>query len=162
MTVFRKDTFINPVNVAIAFFVAVGTFLVAVGSQSKVSQCHQLILVVNQGSSLIAQNKDAANTNQLVHNLDKVTQNLVAVNLQDTKLREFQNQFVKVFQAMSQAISNASKALNSAKKVEFTLGRQAKIEKAKLKIEAAAKTGVKAAAQADVLASEVNQYCSQK
>ena len=162
MSVFRKDPFINPVNVTIAFFVTAGTFLVAVGGQSKVSQCYQLILVVDQGSSLINQNKDAANTNQLVHNLDKVTQNLVAVNLQDTKLKEFQNQFIKTFQAMSQAISNAGKALNLAKKAEFTLGRRAKVEKAKLKIEAAAKTGVKAAAQADILATEVNQYCSEK
>ena len=162
MSVFRKDSFINPVNVAIAFFVAIGTFMIAVGSQSKVSECHQLILVINQASSLIAQNKDAANTNQLVHNLDKVTQNLVAVNSRDKKLKEFQNQFIQVFQTMSQAISNASKTLNSAKKAKFTLGRRAKIEKARLKIEAAAKTAVEAVAQADVLATAVNQYCSEK
>ncbi len=164
MVVLRKSAVINPVNVAIAFLVAGGAFLLTTRSQSKVSECHQLISVVNQGSSLIDQNKgkQAATTNQLARELDRVTQNLAAVNFGDKELKKFQTRFVKLFQALSQASDRAANALDSARIAELTSAGRAKVEKAKPEIEAAGKAAVKVAAQADVLATEINQYCREK
>jgi hypothetical protein len=101
--------------------------LLATSSQSKVSECHQLISVVNQASSLIDQNKgkQAITTNQLALQLDRGTQNLAVVNLQDKALKD-QNRFIKVFQALSQASRNAASALDSARIAELTLSGWAK------------------------------------
>ncbi len=164
MVVLRKSAVINSVSVTIAFLVAGGAFLLATSSQSKVSECHQLISVVNQASSLIDQNKgkQAITTNQLALQLDRGTQNLAVVNLQDKALKEFQNRFIKVFQALSQASRNAASALDSARIAELTLSGWAKVEKAKPELEAAGKAAVKAMAQADILATEINQYCREK
>jgi len=162
MQVLGKRAVLHPVNIALFFLVASGVFLIVTNSQSKMSQCHRLISVVNQGSSKIDQNqgKQAASTNQLAHELDGVSQNLAAVDLENPKLKEFQSDFVKVFQTLSQAIENASKALDSAKTAELTPAGREKVEKAKPEIEAEGKVAVKAAAQADILAGEVNLYCS--
>lgn len=162
MSVLRKYAVITPVNVAITCLVAGSAFLVSAGSQSKVSQCHQLISVINQGSSLIDQKKgkDAATTNKLARDLEKVTQNLTVVYLGDTNLQGFQNRFIKVFQTLSQAFTKAGKALDSARLAESTPAGRVKVDSAKAELEAAFKAAAPAAKQADGLAAEINHYCN--
>ncbi len=164
MPFWRKYGMITPVKIAIAFLVAGGAFWVAVGNQSKVSQCHRLILLVNQENYLIAQKqgKQTATTNQLVRNLDGVNQKLAAVNLRDQELKGFKNRFFKGFQALSQALGNAGKALDSARIAKFTPAGRAKVVKAKLKIQLEGKAALNAATQHELLAGEINQYCTEK
>ena len=162
MSVLRKYAFITPVSVAITCLVAGGAFLVSARSQSKVSQCHQLISVVNQGSSLIDQNKgkDAATTNKLARDLEKVTQNLSVVYLRDKKLQEFQKLFIKDFQTLNQAFAKAGKALDSASLAKSTPAGRVKLDSAKAEIETAFKAAAPAAKQVDSLAAEINYYCN--
>ena len=156
MSCLRRYTVIVSVSASIAV-------LVSGCSNSKVSQCQRLISVVNEGSSLVEDNKgkEAATTFQLAQDLENVTQAIAQINLEDTKLKYFQNRFVQVFETLSQAISQAGKALEIANKVEVSPAARVKLDKAKAEIETSFKAASVAAKQADVLAGEVNRYCNQ-
>jgi hypothetical protein len=97
-----------------------------------------------------------------VRELDGVTQKVAAVNLRDKELKVLQNRLIKAVQALSQALGNAGKAIDSARIAKFTPGGRAKVEKAKLQIQAEDKAALKAVAEDELLASEINQYCTQK
>lgn len=162
MLVLRKRATIIPISVTIAFLVAAGAVWVVTSNPSKATQCHMMISLINKGSSRIDQYQGKAlMKNQLASELNKVSQDLAVVNLSDPYLQEWQNQFVNVFQTLGQAIENAGKALDSAKKAELTPRGRVKVEKAKPEIEANGKTAIAAATQADLLADKLNQYCSQ-
>ena len=157
MSSWRRYAVIAPVSAIVAF-------AVASCKDTKVSQCQRLIEAVNRGSSLVEQNKgkQAETTFQLADDLDGVTKAIARMNLGDTELKEFQNRFVKEFEALSQAIALAGKALDSASTAEVTPAGRAKLEKAKGELEKSLKAASLAAKQADTLAVEVNIYCGQE
>lgn len=140
------------------------SLLVTGCSDSKVSQCQRLIKAVNQGTSLIDNNKGKQVTTslQLSRDLQTVTKSIQELKLPDPKLQEFQGSFVKVFSNLSKGISTAAKALGAAKTAEDSSAGREKIQKARIDIDssltAAAKTAGK---QSDSVGNQLNQYCSQ-
>ncbi|MBD2663375.1 hypothetical protein [Richelia sinica] len=151
----------------IRFFVPISlsiSLLITGCSESKVSQCQRLIQVVNQGISLIDNNKGKqANTSlQLSKDLKDVTKSLAELKFTDPKLEEFQGDFVKVFQNLSQAIAKAAQALNTAKTAEATPSGREKIQKARTDIDSALTAAAKTAGkESDNLSNQLNKYCSQ-
>ncbi|MBK1986041.1 hypothetical protein A0J48_000485 [Sphaerospermopsis aphanizomenoides BCCUSP55] len=132
--------------------------------ESKISQCQRLIKVVNQGTSLIdnSKGKQVTTSLQLSTDLQTVTKSIKELRLADPKLQEFQTNFAKVFDNLSQAIAKAGKALGATKNAELNSAGREKIQKARTEIDssltAAAKTAGK---QSDTFGNKLNDYCSQ-
>jgi hypothetical protein len=155
MSVVRKYMFIAPISLSI-------TLLVTSCNESKVSQCQQLIQVVNQGTSLIDTNKGKQVTTslQLSRDLENVTTSLRDLNLSDPKLKELQNSFVKVFQSLSQAIAEAAQALGTAKSADASLTGKEKIQRARTEIDSALTSAKIAGKDSDNLGEQLNRYCT--
>jgi septal ring factor EnvC (AmiA/AmiB activator) len=156
MSVWRKCNVIAPVSLSLALLVT--------GCETKVSQCQRLIQVVNEGNALIDQNKgkQAVTSLQLSKDLEAINTALEELKLGDPKLQEFQSQFQKVFESMSQGIAKAAKALAAAKAAEASASGREKIQKARTEIDTAltavAKTSAK---ESDALMNKLNKYCSE-
>ncbi|MEA5618198.1 hypothetical protein VB711_10175 [Cronbergia sp. UHCC 0137] len=137
--------------------------LVAGCSENKVTQCQRLIQVVNEGTSLIDNNKGKQVTTslQLSKDLQTVTKSIEELKLTDPKLQEFQNKFVKVFESLSQSIAKASQALNTVKTAEASPSGRIKIQKARTEIDSALTPAAKTTGkQSDILGDQLNKYCS--
>lgn len=153
----RKYTVIAPVILSIAL-------LMTGCNESKISQCQRLVKVVNQGTSLIDNNKGTQVTTslQLSKDLQNVTKSIQELRLADPKLQEFQSSFAKVFDNLSQAIAKAANALGTTKTAEASTAGRVKIQKARTDIEstltAAAQTAGK---ESDTFGNQLNEYCSQ-
>ncbi|MFM2064580.1 MAG: hypothetical protein RLZZ507_4251 [Cyanobacteriota bacterium] len=153
----RKYTVIAPIGLSIAL-------LMTGCSESKVSQCQKLVKVVNQGTSLIDNNKGEQVTTslQLSKDLQNVTKSIQELRLADPELQKFQSNFAKVFDNLSQAIATAGKALGATKTAEASTSGREKIRKARTDIDssltAAAKTAGK---ESDTFGNQLNHYCSQ-
>ncbi|MBG1270739.1 hypothetical protein [Nostoc sp. WHI] len=156
MSVLYKYTVIAPVSLSIALFITSC-------SESKVSQCQQLIRVVNAGTSLIDKNKgtQVITTIQLSKDLEFVTKSIRELNLTDLKLKEFQSGFVKIFQNLSQAIAKAGKALGATKTAEASASGREKSQKARAEIDSVLTTATTVGKQSDTLVNKMNKYCSQ-
>lgn len=153
----HKYIFIAPVSLSIAL-------LLSSCSEDKVTQCKRLIQVVNEGNSLIDQNKgrQVITTWQLSKDLEAITTSLGDLNLADPQLQEFQSGFIKVFKNLSQAIAKASKALGSAKTAEASASGREKIQKARTEIDTALTTVAKTSGkESDKLVNQLNKYCAQ-
>jgi hypothetical protein len=155
VSILRNYRVIAPVSLSIAF-------LVSACSESKLSQCERLIKVVNKGTELIDKNKgqQVVTSIQLSKDLQAVTMEIKELKLEDVKLQEFQNNFIKVFETFSQSIESAGKALGSAKTADSSPQGRVKIQKARGGIDSALSTAATAAKHSDDLGSAVNQYCS--
>jgi chromosome segregation ATPase len=155
MIVVRKYTLIAPLSLSIAL-------LVTGCGENKASQCQRLITVVNQGTSLIDNNKGQQVTTsiQLSKDLATVTKSLEELKLSDPKLQEFQSSFVKVFQNLSGAIAKAATALNTAKVAEPTPSGRQKIQQARTEINSALTAAKNAAKESDTLEDQLNKYCT--
>ena len=157
MSVLHKYTVIAFVSLSIALFITSC-------SESKVSQCQQLIRVVNAGTSLIDKNKgtQVITSIQLSKDLEFVTKSIRELNLTDLKLKEFQSGFVKIFQNLSQAIAKAGKALGATKTAETSASGREKIQKARAEIDSVLTTAATTVGkQSDTLVNQMNKYCSQ-
>ena len=112
MSIWRKYIIIAPVSLSI-------TFMVTACNPSRVSQCQQLIAVVNKGSELIDNNKGkkATTSLQLAKDLEDITKEIKDADIKDPKLKEFQNGYVNVFETFTQEIAKAAQALNSTNTV---------------------------------------------
>ncbi|HLP87846.1 MAG TPA: hypothetical protein VK184_04460 [Nostocaceae cyanobacterium] len=157
MFVVRKYTFIAPVSLITAL-------LVSGCNENKITQCQKLIQVVNQGTSLIENNKGQQVTTsiQLSKDLENVTKSLQELKLSDQKLQQYQGSFAQVFQNLSQAIAKAATALNTAKSAEASPDGRLKIQKARTEIDTALTNAAKTAGkQSDTLGAQLNQYCTQ-
>jgi hypothetical protein len=149
-------------NIIVAISVSLTLLLVGC-NDNKASQCQRLIKTVNDGNSLVEINKgtQVATSLKLAKDLQTATKKIEQLNLKDPKLKEYQTRFVKVFTTLSQNINKAAKALNTAKLAKAsTFGRQ-QIQTARSEIDNALKAAEIAAKQSDVLATQVNKYCSQ-
>ncbi|MDF5723774.1 MAG: hypothetical protein PUP91_25585 [Rhizonema sp. PD37] len=158
MSIWRKYIIIAPVCLSI-------TFMVTACNQSKISQCQQLIAVVNKGSELIDNNKGKKVTTslQLVKDLEATTKDIKELDIKDPKLKEFQNSYANVFETFTQAISKAAQALNSTNTVNQEARHASEqIQKDRENIDASlTQVGATAGKQSDTLASQLNQYCRQ-
>ncbi|MGM3306349.1 hypothetical protein ACSQ6I_10260 [Anabaena sp. WFMT] len=153
----RKNTVITSLSLSIAL-------LVTSCNETKVSQCQRLIKVVNQGTSLIDNNKGKQVTTslQLSRDLQTVTKSIQELKLADSKLQEFQSNFAKVFDQLSQGISTAAKALSTAKTSEASSAGRQKIQKARTDIDSTLTVAATTAGkQSDTFGNQLNEYCSQ-
>jgi hypothetical protein len=154
--VVRKYTVIVPMSLTIAL-------LMTSCDNSKTSQCQRLITVVNQGTSLIDQNKGTQVTTslQLSQDLQNITKSIEELRLTDPKLQKFKGSFAKIFNNLSQAIAQSASALSTAKTAKTSTADKVKIQQAKIKINstltAAAKTSGK---ESDNVSQQLNRYCS--
>jgi vacuolar-type H+-ATPase subunit I/STV1 len=156
MSVWPKYTLIVPFSMSLFL-------LLASCDDSKASQCRRLITAVNDGTSLLETNKatQVVTSLKLAQDLEVVAKNIEEKNFKDPKLQEFQTRFVKVFTTLSKNINKAGKALGAAKLTEASSSGKDKLQKTRDEIDAALKAATIAAKQSDVLAGEVNKYCSQ-
>ncbi|MGH7998402.1 MAG: hypothetical protein ACREPR_02955 [Brasilonema sp.] len=156
MSILRRYAVIVPLSLSMAL-------LVSACNDSKASQCQRLINLINKGSDLIDKNKGQQVTTslQLSKDLETVTKEIKELKLKEPKLQEFQSSFVNVFETFSQSIATAGKALGSAKTAKASIEGRVRIQKARGEIDTALTAAANAAKQSDVLASEVNNYCSQ-
>ena len=156
MSVLHKYTVLAPVSLSIAL-------CVTSCSDNKVSQCQRLIRVVNAGTSLIDKNKgtQVITSIQLSKDLDFVTKSIGELKLTDPKLKEFQGDFVKIFQNLSQAIAKAGRALGATKTAEASESGREKIQKARAEIDSALTTATDIGKQSDTLVNQMNKYCSE-
>jgi chromosome segregation ATPase len=139
------------------------TLLMTSCSDSKVVQCQRLIKQVDDGIQLIEKDKGSQviTSGKLAKELEDVTQKVRELNIKDPKLKDYQNNFVKVFENLSQNIGKASKALASAKTAQASVEGRNKIQKAKEEIEASLQKASDIAKQSDSAASELKKYCIQ-
>ncbi|MBO3461697.1 hypothetical protein G7B40_039505 [Aetokthonos hydrillicola Thurmond2011] len=152
MSVVRKNIIIACVGLSL-------TFLVTACNNSKSSQCERLIKVVNKGSDLIGDNKAKQVTTslKLAQDLETIAKEIKELKLQDSKLKEFQIQFVNVFETFSKSFATAAKAFNSEK----TAPRgSAIVQKARGDIETALTKASITGKQSDAIATQMNKYCS--
>ncbi|AFZ58347.1 hypothetical protein H6G54_04260 [Anabaena cylindrica FACHB-243] len=153
----RKNTVITSLSLSIALFLTSC-------NETKVSQCQRLIKVVNQGTSLIDNNKGKQVTTslQLSRDLQTVTKSIQELKLADPKLQEFQSNFAKVFDNLSQGFSTAAKALSTAKTSEASSDGRQKIQKARTDIDSTLTVAATTAGkQSDTFGNQLNEYCSQ-
>jgi hypothetical protein len=157
MFVSHKYTVIAPVTLGIALFITSC-------SQTKVSQCQQLVRVVNEGTSLIDKNKgrQVITSIQLSKDLEFVTKSIKDLNLTDPKLQEFQSGFVKIFQNLSQAIAKAGRALGVTKTAQASESGRERIQKARAEIDSTLTAAETIGKQSDTLVNKMNKYCSER
>jgi hypothetical protein len=157
MFVSHKYTVIAPVTLGIALFITSC-------SQTKVSQCQQLVRVVNEGTSLIDKNKgrQVITSIQLSKDLEFVTKSIKELNLTDPKLQEFQSGFVKIFQNLSQAIAKAGRALGVTKTAQASESGRERIQKARAEIDSTLTAAETIGKQSDTLVNKMNKYCSER
>lgn len=152
----RKYTVIAPISLSIA--------LLTTGcSESKTSQCQRLVKVINQGTSLIDNNKGEQVTTSLglSRDLQTVTKSIQELKLADPELQKFQSNFAKVFDNLSQAIAKAAQALGTTKTAEASSSGRAKIRTARTDIDSALTAAAKTAGkQSDTFGNQLNEYCS--
>ncbi len=137
-------------------------FLLASCNETKVSQCERLIKEVKVGTSLLDKNKGAQVTTsiQLAKDLEEVTKKVRDLNLGDEKLKEHQSRIVKVYEALSQNIGKAGRALGSAKTAQASTSGRETIQKARDNINSALQTAANSAKEFDSSVSGLNDYCS--
>ncbi|MCC5617924.1 hypothetical protein LC605_23130 [Nostoc sp. CHAB 5836] len=157
MFVSHKYTVIAPVTLGIALFITSC-------SQTKVSQCQQLVRVVNEGTSLIEKNKgtQVITSIQLSKDLEFVTKSIKELNLTDPTLQEFQSGFVKIFQNLSQAIAKAGRALGVTKTAQASVSGRERIQKARTEIDSTLTAAETIGKQSDTLVNKMNKYCSKR
>ncbi|WP_089091148.1 hypothetical protein [Nodularia sp. NIES-3585] len=155
LSVWRKLIVIAPVSLSIALLVS--------SCEDQVTQCQRLIQVVNAGNSLIDQNKgeQVITSLQLSRDLQVITQSLEKLNLTDPNLKEFQNDFARIFENLSQAIAKASLALGVAKSAEASPAGREKLQKARTEIDTSLTSAESAGKKSDELAEDLNKYCRQ-
>ncbi|MCZ2201695.1 MAG: hypothetical protein O1I87_07085 [Cylindrospermopsis raciborskii PAMP2012] len=141
------------------FYIA---FLVTGCSQSKVSQCQQLLEVVSEGSMMIDQSKGSqvSTSLKLAQDLGNTSKSIKKLHLTDPQLQKFQSDLVQNFAGLSHYISKAAKSLSEAKKTSKSPSGQEKMRYAKRGIESSLTTAEAAGKQLDILGNKLNKYCN--
>ncbi|MEA5580969.1 hypothetical protein VB620_06395 [Nodularia harveyana UHCC-0300] len=155
LSVWRKLIIIASVSLNIVLLLS--------SCDDKVTQCQQLIQVVNAGNSLIDQNKgeQVVTSSQLSRDLQVITKSLTELNLSDPNLQEFQSSFATIFDNLSQAIAKASYALGTAKSAEPSPAGREKLQQARTEIDTSLTLAESAGKESDALAEDLNKYCGQ-
>ena len=153
----RKYTLVAPLILSLAL-------LMTGCGESKISQCQRLIKLVNQGTSLIENQKGLQVTTslKLSKDLQTVTQSIQALELTDPELQKYQTSFSKIFDNLSQAIAKAGKALGATKNAKASNAGRTEIQNARQDIESVLTTAATTAGkQSDTFGNQLNKYCSQ-
>lgn len=138
------------------------SFSISSCSPSRISQCNQLIAIINKGSAVINAQKeqnDVASNQVLARDLKAVAKQIVSLKLQDERLQEYQTQFVGFFEELSQAFTEMGGALEVAVRVETNREGRQQLEEAKTKLEQAGKKASQTAEIQDKLINELENYC---
>ena len=153
MALSLKYFILVPVSISLAVLVT--------GCDDQVTQCQKLIQVVNVGNSLIDDKKgqQVVTSVQLAKDLEAIHKSLQELHLSDPKLQEFQKDYGKIFQNLSQSIAKASEALSAAKNAEPSAAGRAKLQKARNQIDTALTSAASIGQESDVLASKLGKYC---
>ncbi len=156
MSVWRRNTIIASGCLSLSL-------LLTSCNDTKASQCQRLIAIVNNGTSLLETNKatQVSTSLKLARDLADVAKKIREQNFKDPKLAEFQSNFVKVFVTVSENLKLAAQALGSSKLADASPSGREKIQKARDEIDTALKAAEDAGKQSDILAGQVNKYCSQ-
>ncbi|WP_258007336.1 hypothetical protein [Cylindrospermopsis raciborskii] len=137
-------------------------FLVTGCTQSKVSQCQQLLEAVSEGSMMIDQSKGSqiATSLKLAQDLGNTSKAIKKLHLTDPQLQKFQSDLGQNFAGLSHYIGKAAKSLSEAKKTLNSPSGQEKIRYAKRGIESSLTTAEAAGKQLDTLGNKLNKYCN--
>lgn len=156
MSVWRRNTIIISGCLSLSL-------LLTSCNDTKASQCQRLITAVNNGTSLLEANKgtQVSTSLKLAQDLADVAKKIQKQNFKDPKLVEFQSNFVKVFVTVSENLTKAAQALGSSKLADASPSGREKIQKARDEIDTALKAAADAGKQSDILAGQINKYCSQ-
>lgn len=107
-----KQTFLLSAAAAISL-------LFAGCGESKVSQCNKLVKVANQAVTVgqelgknPQQNKGSKALTEAAGKVDKIANDLKAVEVKDEKLQGFQSRFLKLYQDTSTGMKNTAKAVD--------------------------------------------------
>ena len=147
---------ISPLSLSLAL-------LVSGCEETKKSQCERLIKTIREGTSLVESRKGYQVTTslELAKDLEEVAKKLEKLNLQDSKLQEFQSSFAGILKSMSQEVEKAGKALGASKVAKASKSGRERIRKARQDIRLALSTASKDAKRSDSLEMEVENYCNQ-
>jgi hypothetical protein len=137
-------------------------FLVSGCSQSKVSQCQQLLEVVSQGSVMIDKSKgfQVSTSLKLAQDLGNTSKSIKKLHLTDPQLQKFQSDLGQNFAGLSHYIGKAAKSLSEVKKTSNSPSGQEKMRYAKRGIESSLTTAEAAGKQLDILGNKLNKYCN--
>jgi hypothetical protein len=107
---------------------AFGLLLYGCG-ENRISQCNKIVTVANKTKALVAP-KDISGFAPLAENIDLIRNEVQAIALQDSKLKELQVQLVGMYGDVSQALKSQAKATEAKDK--------SAVDKAKLELSTAA------------------------
>jgi hypothetical protein len=141
------------------------SFSISSCGPSRISQCNQLIAIINKGSAVIDAQKersDVASNQVLARDLKAVAKQIVSLELQDERLQEYQTQFVGFFEELSQAFTEMGGALEVAVRVETNREGRRQLEEAQTKLEQAGKKASQTAEIQDKLINDLENYCQVK
>ncbi|MEM7556590.1 MAG: hypothetical protein AAF378_21320 [Cyanobacteria bacterium P01_A01_bin.84] len=155
MSVWLKYQFITCLGISVAL-------LLSACNESKVSQCQRLIKAFNEGTSVVESKKGLQVTTSLnmAKDIQKASEKVKGINLEDEKLQGFQDKFVTIFDNLSNNVTQAAKALGATKQAEASQSGREKIRKARKDIEKSMNSAASGAGkQLDALALEMKEYC---
>lgn len=137
-------------------------FLATSCGESKVVQCNKLIDVINKGQALASagiNGNDPAAMNQLATNLDGLSQEIKGVQVRDTKLQEFQNNFARIYQTLAQSSREIANAVGSLRQTPTTGAGATQAQQAQAKAQSATQTALRAAQEESKSVNDLNGYC---
>ena len=141
------------------------SFSISSCGPSRISQCNQLIAIINKGSAVIDGQKernDVASNQVLARDLKAVAKQIVSLELEDKRLQEYQTQFVGFFEELSQAFTEMGGALEVAVRVETNREGRQQLEEAQTQLEQAGQKASQTAEIQDKLINDLENYCQVK
>ena len=137
-------------------------FLATSCGESKIVQCNKLIDVINKGQALAGSGvngNDPAAMNQLATNLDGLSQEIKRVQVQDTKLQEFQANFARIYQTLAQSSREIANAVASLRQTQPTGAGAAQAKQIQAKAQSATQVALKASQEESQSVNNLNGYC---
>lgn len=119
-------------------------FLVNSCGESKIAQCNKLITIANKGKTFTVP-KDPTGLVQIADSLDSLKTEILAVKIEDEKLKGFQTRFAEFYAEVSQSARNISKAAT---------------DKDRAALVKASKASQEITNKGEPLVDEINQYCA--
>jgi hypothetical protein len=158
MYFFRKQ-------IAILLIVIAGCTLTISCSNSRAVQCTKFTAIITKGNALIDVKKDrndAATTKNLAKDLNQTAKELEALRITDKTLKEIQDQSVKSFQQMGQALGDIGRTLEAGNLASTSIEGRVQIQTAQADIIRAGQQANQAAENQDALTDKLINYCQSR
>jgi hypothetical protein len=143
--------------------VVIGCCLLAAScGENREVQCTKLTELVTKGNDLIDSQKnrnDLATTKKLANNLNSTAKQLENLKLTDSNLKDFQQQSVKSFREIGQALGDIGKAVEAGNRAPTSQEGQEQIQTAQANIANAGKRANQAAQSQDAVTEKLIDYC---